>query len=946
MFSFLKTMTVDKGRTGSGTTAAAAAAAAATAADGEVSQQPPPRQEQQQSRGQHGTVFVWVTQGRTDHMAVMYVGGSDTIIVDEETGEEHVKIKWSSTKQTEYVPKSSIREVEDTRRRRARPGSTGAAREEDDDDEEEEEPQPQQESRRTRASLSSSTTTTTTTTTAKQNKLTVKSSSRRRSSSNGEADREGTDQQEGQQEGHDDQNPSRRRGDDQIIILPPMADAATRRTTEEKDAARNDDLGPTSANTTTTTTTTTKKRPSSFPLELSIVHYELKDNPEFPSQLWKLLNDAQRLRIGHLFSWLEDGVTFRIHHKEQFFKTVLSNVSHYKKLLSFRQVLGKYHFHTTEYDGTGVSYRHITAMMMMMMSNNDDGGEEGTTTTGGNCDRNIDQRPILFHRNAAVEQVRQIKRRNPPPRSSNNNKNHGDNHENDDRVQVNSDDRRKRKSVQRDDHENEEEDGNTNASSPSSSSSSKKKARRELRKPNEVMRLAEQQAEYIQNIDRTRQRKPVERFSVERDLFGPNSGAMTKQAATKPPPPPPLPATTTTTTTTTQPTTTTTTTIAASAASSKPMKVTFISNNQLKSCTAIRLSLKKKPSLPSAESSDESSAEAEEEEVEEEEEENNSIEHDPDDDEEEEVEGQHEIQEEKNESARRTEIKSKSFKKEEKGINRHKEREARRTADGCLLPIHTPLRLHDGTFVKPTGARPRNLVWDASRGLWAPPLKPRPSKVAALSQLSSTSISSSRPRRQSGSPAPSNKDVGIMNGSPHRLMNQNAGVDLDFTTKADADECSTNNQTATCERSMVIRISSKRNSPSSRPASSVPSFLMFQRRHHKYKARTKSNPTGIIGGENVHMKHINKSNWRKIKRLLNRRQYDEDWASINSHQHDEIDSSASLSSGESAIAVAMTLAPVIAAATTMSGIPEYAQVRETDPGDEDAKTLRSDEEKM
>jgi hypothetical protein len=94
------------------------------------------------------------------------------------------------------------------------------------------------------------------------------------------------------------------------------------------------------------------------------------------------------------------------------------------------------------------------------------------------------------------------------------------------------------------------------------------------------------------------------------------------------------------------------------------------------------------------------------------------------------------------------------------------------------------------------------------------------------------------------------------------------------------------------------------------------------------------------------MKHINKSNWRKIKRLLNRRQYDEDWASINSHQHDEIDSSASLSSGESAIAVAMTLAPVIAAATTMSGIPEYAQVRETDPGDEDAKTLRSDEEKM
>jgi hypothetical protein len=46
---------------------------------------------------------------------------------------------------------------------------------------------------------------------------------------------------------------------------------------------------------------------------------------------------------------------------------------------------------------------------------------------------------------------------------------------------------------------------------------------------------------------------------------------------------------------------------------------------------------------------------------------------------------------------------------------------------------------------------------------------------------------------------------------------------------------------------------------------------MFKRRHQfKYKARTKSNPTGIIGGDNMYMNDINKQNWCRIQNLMHR----------------------------------------------------------------------------
>jgi len=51
-----------------------------------------------------------------------------------------------------------------------------------------------------------------------------------------------------------------------------------------------------------------------------------------------------------------------------------------------------------------------------------------------------------------------------------------------------------------------------------------------------------------------------------------------------------------------------------------------------------------------------------------------------------------------------------------------RERERRRTSDGCLLPKYgaEQLLLEDGTYDKPRGAQPNGLFWDEIRGLWAP----------------------------------------------------------------------------------------------------------------------------------------------------------------------------------------------------------------------------------
>jgi hypothetical protein len=56
-------------------------------------------------------------------------------------------------------------------------------------------------------------------------------------------------------------------------------------------------------------------------------------------------------------------------------------------------------------------------------------------------------------------------------------------------------------------------------------------------------------------------------------------------------------------------------------------------------------------------------------------------------------------------------------------MSRGRDRERRRTSDGCLLPKDgaEQLLLEDGTYDKPRGAQPNGLKWDKIRGLWAPP---------------------------------------------------------------------------------------------------------------------------------------------------------------------------------------------------------------------------------
>jgi len=64
--------------------------------------------------------LVWVTQGKTDHMA-MYIGDickPDTDDDDDEEEEDYVSIKWTTTNMIDYVPYSSVRLAMNGQRRR------------------------------------------------------------------------------------------------------------------------------------------------------------------------------------------------------------------------------------------------------------------------------------------------------------------------------------------------------------------------------------------------------------------------------------------------------------------------------------------------------------------------------------------------------------------------------------------------------------------------------------------------------------------------------------------------------------------------------------------------------------------------------------------------------------------------------------------------------------
>ena len=65
----------------------------------------------------------------------------------------------------------------------------------------------------------------------------------------------------------------------------------------------------------------------------------------------------------------------------------------------------------------------------------------------------------------------------------------------------------------------------------------------------------------------------------------------------------------------------------------------------------------------------------------------------------------------------------KSSSKPKKGsrLERELEREKRMTDDGCLRPNSALRPIADGTYPRPRGRGPRGMVWDAHRGVYAPP---------------------------------------------------------------------------------------------------------------------------------------------------------------------------------------------------------------------------------
>jgi len=300
------------------------------------------------------------------------------------------------------------------------------------------------------------------------------------------------------------------------------------------------------------------------------------------------------------------------------------------------------------------------------------------------------------------------------------------------------------------------------------------------------------------------------------------------------------------------------------------------STSSPKAATAIRLPLKLKKKPVVQYSSDESSGEEDEDDDDDEDDENDdggdghlSSEDERDD-------GEEKVQEQEEKVVADEE--SKSVKPPP--LSREAERMNRRTEDGCLLPKNPPVRNEDGTYAKPMGAVPRNLEWDPIRGLWAPSKEQQETSAPASSHPNTPPRKKKKKRRTS-----------------QRLVEPDvaASAAIESTSVIGAD---TGNDGGRVERrSTVVRLPTVKLSSSQM----FPSFLLFKKRR-QYKARTKSNPTGIIGGDNIYMKNVNKRNWGKIKRLMHRR---DDWSSsYNIHREDELSSqSTTTSSGESAMAV-------------------------------------------
>jgi len=69
---------------------------------------------------------------------------------------------------------------------------------------------------------------------------------------------------------------------------------------------------------------------------------------------------------------------------------------------------------------------------------------------------------------------------------------------------------------------------------------------------------------------------------------------------------------------------------------------------------------------------------------------------------------------------------------------------ARRTEDGCFLPLRVPKKKDDGTYARPCGRAPPGMAWDAIRGLYAP-VAPKSTKGAQKSVKSTEGVQKSAP---------------------------------------------------------------------------------------------------------------------------------------------------------------------------------------------------------
>ena len=64
------------------------------------------------------------------------------------------------------------------------------------------------------------------------------------------------------------------------------------------------------------------------------------------------------------------------------------------------------------------------------------------------------------------------------------------------------------------------------------------------------------------------------------------------------------------------------------------------------------------------------------------------------------------------------------------------DRKRRKTNDGCFLPLRSPRKKEDGTYARPCGRAPPQMIWDNIRGIYTPRSKakastsmPVPSKI-------------------------------------------------------------------------------------------------------------------------------------------------------------------------------------------------------------------------